>query len=340
MQNNYTTLLSLVAAGVILGGVAAQEQTGTFKYREHKKFKFILPKDVWTPAAGGMRVSHPAGDKFRTVTDGMRMEVDTRGDGRLNAVVKGSKGYLRFNSSANGEKFKYAARFKGGNGKYSYQSSCSMSGTVGGVPVMLFDMNNNGSFGELGEDAMIVGKGRVAAYVSKVITHNGKVYNFEVTIDGKHATVTPFEGEIGSLNITAGFKAHAKLEAAIVSDGNGSTFNLAGKGAVKLPAGEYTIVSGLVKKGSATARIRAGKMVPMEVIADGYTKPRWGGPLAVEFNHTLADSKVTVDPKDMHYYGKAGEEYYGWAPDAKSPKFRVHDAETGREVGGFIFAGC
>ncbi len=64
------------------------------------------------------------------------------------------------------------------------------------------------------------------------------------------------------------------------------------------------------------------------------------GLLQLEFTHTLADSKVTVDPKDLKYYGKAGEEYYGWAPDAKSPKFKVHEPETGREVGGFIFTAC
>ena len=143
-----------------------------------------------------------------------------------------------------------------------------MSGTVGGVPITLFDLNNNGSFGEFGEDAMIVGKGRVAAYVSKVITHNGKVYNFEVTANGKSATVSPYEGQVGSLNVASGFRARSRLEAVIVSDGNGNTFNLAGKGAVKVPVGEYTIVGGLVKKGSSTARIRAGKMVPIEVKAN------------------------------------------------------------------------
>jgi hypothetical protein len=333
-------LLGLLAVGTSLAGVAAQEQTGTLKYREHKNFNFVLPEDVWTPAAGGMRVQHPGGGSFVTVKDGVKMAVDTTGDGQTNDVVKGSKGFLRFQSSANGSKFRYAARFKGGNGTYTYQSSCSMSGTVGGVPITLFDLNNNGQFGEVGTDAMIVGKGRAAGYVSKVITHGGNLFKLEVTADGTSATVSPYEGAAGTINLAAGFKARGKLEAVIVSDGNGNTFNVAGRAAVTVPVGDYTIVAGTVKKGSATARIRAGKMDPVQVTADGAARLQWGGPLMAEFSHTLGAGKVTVDPKDLRYYGQAGEEYYGWAPDAKSPKFKVHDPATGREVGGFIFAGC
>ena len=336
MQTTHSAFLGLVAI-TVTGALCAQE-TGTLKFKAHKKFNFVMPKDVWTNSAGGLRVRHVAGDRFRAMRDGVKMVVDTTGDGETNGVVKGSKGYLRFMSKKGGKKFEYAARFKGGNGIYQYSSACSMSGTVGGVPIRLFDLNNNGSFSELEADAIIVGKGKAATYLSKVISYKGELYNLIVADDGKSATVSAYEGDSGKLSLAA-FLSKGKLESAIVSDGKNS-FQVGRSRGYVVPTGEYKIVAGMVRKGSATARIRGGKMAALRVRADKIVKLKWGGPLIAEFTHTLGGGKVTVDPKNLSYFGKAGVEFYGWAPDAKSPKFKVHDPDTGKEVGGFIFAGC
>lgn len=340
MKLHSSALLGVLACGVALGSVCAQEpaeQTGTLKFKAFKSFQFILPKDVWTKVSGGVTLKHPGGESFRAQRDGLKLRVDTTGDGRMNKDVKGTKGYLKFRTKG----FQYAARFRGNKGGYHYATSCAMVGSVAGIPLHLIDLNNNGTYNELGEDAIVVGKSKAAAYLSKAVSYKGKVYNIEVSENGRDVTVTPYDGEVGTLNLAAGFKSRGKLDSAIVSDGNGNSFNVAGfKSGLVVPTGSYTIVSGQVHKGSQSARIKSGKMNGLTVRADKVSKLSWGGPLMAEFSHALGEGKVTVDPKNLHIYGKAGEEYTDWIPGAKSPKFTVRDPDTGKEVGHFIFTSC
>jgi hypothetical protein len=342
MTKQYTALLGLVACSVALGSAHAQDkQTGTLKFRALKSFDFIMPKDVWTDVKGSVDIKHPNGANFRAVREGLKLTVDTSGNGSPNGEVKGTKGFLKFHSKSDGMSFQYAARFTGGGSGYKFATSCAQIGTVGGVPVMLFDLNNNGIYNDYGTDAMIVGKGRAASYLSKVISYKDVLYTFEVNEDGSEASVTPHNGEVGTISLAGSFQGRAKLEAVIVADAEGNTYNVANcSSGMKVPVGNYSIVSGFVSKGAQHARIRAGKMAPLAVTAEKTAKVTWGGPLMAEFNHTVAEGKVAVAPNDLKYYGKAGEEYYDWYPNAKSPKFTVRNAENGKEVGGFIFAGC
>lgn len=332
-------LLGLVAATVAIGSVRAQDkQTGTLKFRAFKSFDFVMPTETWTKVEGSIKVKHPGGEGFRTARTGLKLEVDTTGDGRMTGVIKGQKGYLKLTSKSD-KSFQYAARFRGGAKGYEYASSCAMSGSVGGVPVQVFDLNNNGIYNEYGTDAMIVGKGKAASYLSKVISHGSKLYNFEISENGAEASTTPYDGAAGTLSLASGFHGKGKLEAAIVSDGANS-FNVAGVASMTVPAGDYTIVSGFVKKGSQTVRVRGGKMAPIAVKGEAIAKLTWGGPVMAEFSHTLAEGKVTVEPTALKFYGQAGEEYYDWYPNAKSPKFSVRDSQSGKEVGSFVFGGC
>jgi len=340
MKMHSSALLGVLACGVALGSICAQDQakqTGTLKFKAFKSFQFILPKEVWTKVVGVVSLKHPSGESFRAQRNGLKLSVDTNGDGRMNKDVKGTKGYLKFRTKG----FQYAARFRGSSGGYEYATSCAMVGSVAGIPLQLIDLNNNGTYNDLGQDAVVVGKGKVAAYLSKSVSHKGKVYNFEVSENGRDVTVTPYDGEVGTINLAAGFKSRGKLESAIVTDGYGNVFNVAGfKSGLVVPTGSYTILSGQVRKGSQSARINGGKMNALEVRADKVNKLSWGGPLIAEFTYALAEGKVTVAPTDLHIYGKAGEEYTDWLPGAKSPKFTVRDPDTGKSIGSFIFGSC
>ena len=55
-----------------------------------------------------------------------------------------------------------------------------MVGSVEGVPVQLIDQNNNGVFNEIGIDAMVVGSGKSAAFLSKIVNLKGQLFEFEV----------------------------------------------------------------------------------------------------------------------------------------------------------------
>lgn len=338
MIRNQFTLLALFAGSLVSSGLQAQDtQTATLKFKPYKSFSFILPKEAWTKVGASMGLRHPNGDSFRAIRSGLKLSVDTTGNGKTNKDVKGSSGYLTFRSKASGEVFQYAARFKGSAAGFTYSSSCALAGTVGGVPVQLFDLNNNGRFDEMGTDGVLVGKGKAVALLSKVISYNGKLFNFNAK--GKTVSTTLYEGESGTVNLTAGFRSRGVLQSAIVSSGDYS-FNVAGASNVTVPVGDYRIVSGFVGKGPASAFIRAGKMAPITVRADKNTRLEWGGKVVAEFTCAMQGDKVAVNPSDLHYYGRAGEEYYDLNRNAKSPRFTARDPESGKPLGNFAFAGC
>ena len=51
----------------------------------------------------------------------------------------------------------------------------------------------------------------------------------------------------------------------------------------------------------------------------------------------MEGNEVKIEPRDVHYYGIAGEEYYDFAPTGRSPKFVVLDAEKQKELGKGLF---
>ncbi|MHC4814070.1 MAG: hypothetical protein ACYTGW_15275 [Planctomycetota bacterium] len=346
MTKRHPVLLGLLAVPLVLAtGATAQDgkQTAKLSYKAFQKWSFITPQQAWTPVTGdGIQVKHPNGDFFAAEKDGQKLSVDTTANGKLNKDVKGAGGYLVLRSKGeDGNVFNYAVRLQGSSGGYKYASSGVMFGTVGGVPVQLIDLNNNGIYNEYGKDALIVGKGKSAGFLSKVISFKGNLYDFEVSEDGSEVSTTPFDGESGTLNATSGYKSKGKLANAVVSDSTGTiSFNLAGSKDLTVPVGEYTITAGLVQKGNNTARIRQGKMSPMKVEAEKVTKLKWGIKVTAEFTHAVDGKDVKIEPNAVHYYGAGGEEYYDFVPNAKSPKFLVYDKATHKQLGKGIFGMC
>lgn len=340
MTQHHHTLFALLASSFVVGGLQAQEldtQTATLKFKPLKSFKFILPSETWTTVGSTIHLRHPNGKGFRAIRNGLKLSVDTTGNGNTNKDVKGSKGYLVFRSKGDSGLFQYAARFRNNGKSYSFQSSCEMLATVGGVPIRLFDLNNNGRFDEVGTDGIVVGKGKAVAYLSEVISHKGKVFNF--TVNGNTVSTTPFQGDVGTINVTSSFHSRGQLRSAIISDGRNS-FNAAGVSDLTVPVGSYRVVSGFVGKGPASAMIRSGKMSPIRVRADQNARLDWGGKVIAEFSASLAGGKASVDPKNLHYYGRAGEEYYNLNRNTKSPRFTARNPESGKALGNFLFAGC
>lgn len=344
MKNRHTVLLGLLAVALATSATAQDgKQTATLSFKAFKKWSFVTPLQTWTPVTTeGIQVKHPNGEFFAAERDGLKLSVDTTANGRLNKDVKGAGGYLTLRSKGDdGKMFHYAVRLVGSSAGYRYASSGVMAGTVGGVPVRLIDLNNNGIYNEFGKDALIVGKGKSAGYLSKVISHAGKLYDFEVSEDGSEVSVTPFDGESGTVNGLSGYKSKGRLTNAVISDSSGEiSFNLTDSKDLRVPVGDYTIVAGLITKGNNTARIRQGKMRPVRVEADKPTKLAWGARVTAEFTHAVDGRDVKIEPSAVHYYGAAGEEYYDFVPGAKSPKFLVYDKTTHKQLGKGIFGMC
>jgi hypothetical protein len=333
--------VGLVAlSGAAFAGTEGAEEA-TLSYQAFQKWPFILPNETWRRADDYCGVSH-AGDPegFRAEQTGvMALEVDTNGDGKLDDRIKGAYGYTKLRGrDDDGERFTYAVRFKYEAG-YRWSSSCAMVGKLKGQTFKLIDQNNNGSFNDYGTDAMVIGATDAASYLSRVVNLDGELFGLEVSADGAKIGLTPYEGEIGTINLQTGFESRGKLTAAIVKDGDLS-FNLAGEPhGMKVPAGKYRLVSGFAERAGETVWIRGGKSRPMEVRAENSFDLEWGGPVVAEFTYNVRGDEINV-PANVSFFGAAGEEYYQFKPNAKSPKILVKDANTGKLLESGRFGGC
>lgn len=317
-------------------------ETAKLSYKTYPKWTIILPKEEFTSVAGKIAIPHAGGNGFVAVLDGTALAVDSNGDGKPDVKAKGTAGMVTLKArNAEGRKFRYAVRLKN-EGGWKYAAAGAMVGKVKGTKVTLIDQNNNGSYADVGVDAMIVGKGHAASFLSKIIVLGKDLYEIEVSEDGSTISFSPFTGETGILNIRKKFNSRGKLVAGIVRSSDGDTsFNLASmKKGLAVPVGTYEIVSGLVSKGKETVKIRGGKSKPITVAAGQESLFEWGGPLRAEFDYTREGDSVTFAPQNLWFYGKSGEEYYDWFPEGQPPKFVIANAKNGREEAQAKFGGC
>jgi hypothetical protein len=336
------TSVLLPGALLALASLAtAQDDAATqagLTYKAFPKWTFVTPVDTWTPVGTEIRIPHSNGTGFAAAAEVMTL------DGRLDKKVKGTSGYLELRGKReDGKSFSYAARFMSDGKVFSYASSGAMVGQLAGVPVWVIDLNNNGIYNEVGKDAIVVGRGQAASFLSKVIHLNNELHELAISDDGATATIHPYTGATGTLDLRSGFESKGKLDSVVVSSKDGTlSFNVAqaAKGLV-VPTGTYRITGGLASKGGESVRIGTGKMTPIVVVADATAAPAWGGPLEAEFDFTHLGEEVKVQP-NLKYFGRSGEEYHTFKPDAKSPKFLIEDANKpgGKPVGSGRFGGC
>jgi hypothetical protein len=315
----------------------------TLTYKALKKWQIILPEEQWTPV--DFRVDVPIGDTdgFLAEKSGvLALEVDTNSDGKLDAKVKGSSGYLQLKSKDDaGETHNYAIRMKSDRGKWTFSTSCIMLGKVNGTVVKLIDQNHNGRYNDYGEDAMIVGNGDGAGLLSRVVSLDDELFTFSVSADGKKVTYAPYQGESGHIDVSSEYTIRGKLIAAVIAhDDEDFYFNPArSRKALRVPTGDYRLYSGYAAKGGETVQVKGGKMGQIPVLANQTNTLEWGGPIHAEFEFTKAGEIVTVQP-NLKFYGALGEEYHNFQPNAKSPKIIVMDKRTRKEVASGRFGGC
>lgn len=337
-------LALLVAFGLSAVPAAAQDTiTASLKHKSYQKWNWVLPSEQWSAVSGSIPVAHAGGQGFAVEMDGNKLKVDQTGNGRATFEIKGVGGFSRLAARGeDGKPVNYSVRFRAAGQGWQWATGGAMVGKLKGMPVVLFDQNNNGVYNDLGEDALIIGKGKGAAFLSEVINLKGKLYTIEVDPQGRSISAVPFTGEVGTLNVASGFKARGRLNSIVVSDSEGKySFEMASaKKGLLVPVGDYAITAGQAKAGAETVMIRQGRMNPVAVTSGNKTDLEWGASVAIEFDYSLAAGNLTVEPSALRWYGAAGEEYYGWTPDAKSPKILILDAENGRLVGEGRFGGC
>jgi hypothetical protein len=338
------SLILAALSGVVALSAANAQSESTLRYRAMPSFDVLLPAEAWRPGTDGIAIPHRGGSTFATAVEGLSVSIDTDGDGRIETTKKGSTAYVVLNGKrADGEEFAYAVRLRlsAAGGSYAYSASGAMVGALEGVPVQVIDQNNNGVFNEVGIDAMVIGQGRAAGFLSKVVSLKGELYELELAATGSKATTRPYSGPSGTIDVRGGLKLLGDLEAAVVTNpARTLSFEVAGSAnGLRVPVGEYIFSAGFARKSGETAKLAAGKMKPM-VVADGAkTMPQWGAPLMAEFGFRRTGEDLTVQP-NVAFLGRAGEHWHTILPDAKSPKLMFYDKDSGRLLATKRFEGC
>lgn len=343
-------MAAALALTAFANGPGGPEETGAFKASVPGKWEIVTP--VTTPVkltagAAGVKmipIPHAGGPGFVVESDAVSLSVDLNGDGKFDDKVKGVGGTVVLKAKTpEGVAFTRTVRISRSGTDWVLSPAEVMQGRVAGTDVKLIDLNLNGRFDEFGVDGMVVGKTEAASLLSKVTNLGGKLYSLTVSADGTSATAAPFDGTAGTLNLAKGWKSDgAELVSAVVASENDElSFELSdARTGLLVPTGEYKLVAGFARKGSESVRIRAGangKRFTVEAGKD-FTAA-WGGPVEMDFTFTLAKDVLTV-PTDLRYVGAAGEEYFEFKPDAKSPQIVVFDPEAKQVVKEGRFGGC
>jgi hypothetical protein len=330
---------------LLLGASAPNENEAektALSYKAYTKWTIDLPNETFSPVAQMIPIKHQGGEGFVAALDGPALAVDSNGDGKVDVKAKGTSGHVVLKGTGeNGQSFTYAIRLAN-EGGWKFAAGGAMVGKIKGESVKLIDQNNDGTYDDWGVDAMIIGSGDAASYLSKVVNLGGALYELDIQADGTELSVKPFTGETGTLDLRASFESQGKLESAVVVSEDGQiSFNLANaKSGAKVPAGSYRLAHGRVTAGAESVTVKAGRMRPIIVGNDETVRPEWGGPIKAEFTYTHEKGTLTIRPTDLFFFGRSGEEYVKWVPDGAPPKFIVKDAETGRELLTARFGGC
>ncbi|MCB9913977.1 MAG: hypothetical protein H6828_02370 [Planctomycetes bacterium] len=339
------SLLPALLAG--LGGAEAQPLPATVElaFRPYQQWDILLPEERFAKVGEGIVCPHAGGERFKVELEGTVLRVDRDGDGECDAKVepleKGQTGLVVFRGKdAAGAEIGYAVRLSS-EGTWSYATSGAMVGELAGERLQLIDQNNNGRYDDYGADAMIVGRGKAASFLSRVVSVDGKLYSIDVSADGKRVDAVPYDGAVGTLDLASQLATKARMRSVVLRSADGQlSFEVSrADGALALPAGDYTVHSGKVALGNNKADLHTGRMQPLHVEAGATVTCAWGGPVKAEFEYARSGDKVQIGPRDIRYYGRAGELYTDFMPLGSSPNFVVKDKRTGEVLVNAKFPG-
>ena len=340
-------LAFLLATAIVAPTFGSDNVSSSLRYRSYRNWSTNLPAEQWFKVNDGIRIKHAGGDKFAVKLDGERLQFDTDGDGEIDRTIKAlvdrdtnvsTSRVILSGKTTDGKPLKYAVRLRKDTAGWEWAPGGAMIGSIetkaGPIPVRVIDQNGNGRFDDIGKDAMVVGTGDDATFLSQTVVIGKELRQFQMSADGTELSTTAFTGKTAKLDLTTSFDAKAVLLAAIVRSKDGkNSFNVASaKGAVTVPAGTYEIVSGTVGLGNQRVGVRQGRMKPIVLAENATQSIEWGGPVKGEFEFVRVAGQVQFSPDTVWFYGDAGEEYYGWVPCGKSPEFTVKDKVSGQVI--------
>lgn len=329
-----TLAATLVAAPVPGSDSVVGSTDVALETKVYRKWKFRLPAESWKQVGKGIHLPCMGADvRFRAQLDGTTLALDTDADGAFDTKIDAEKGGIVLLVRG---KDRVAIRLRS-QPDWSYAPASVKSGKIDGTKLCVIDQNNNGRFDDFGEDAMVIGAGRTASFLSKVVSVKGKLYSIDMAADGASLSYAPYEGPTSKVDFKVLTKG--KVLAAVLKSADGSlSFDVSKTGSeTVVPTSTYAIHSGLLSFGGNKVSVRTGRSQPMALKADATTEVRFGGPVKVEFAYQVRGDKYHFSPSDIWYYGRSGEEYFNWQPLGKSPKIAIDDERLMKRIAEVVF---
>lgn len=306
-------------------------------YKMVKKFNYTLPPSNpqtagmsgYTQGAKDVVTRLPLPSPALSVTrDGRKLGIDVNGDQKPDEWCKGAMATIQvLLQYPDGTKAPYAVEIVRNGKKFQMSRSCYRYASFGGQRITLIDNDSDGYYDNFGVDAMIVGRGSYAQYLSDKIAIRGKVYEFQVNRPGTEIKVREWSGEMGKVALHKGFKANGKLAAALLISGN-SCFDASKPTAI--PAGSYTLKWGVVAASGRSCKFKGSQTVIVK--ADGEVHSLdFGGPFKMTFSVNKTGTKFTVPAYQVGVTDKAGFTYYDFNRRLL-PYIQVRDANTKKVV--------
>jgi hypothetical protein len=329
-----TLFCTMLGAG---GHAGTGDLAVPMNHKRYRDWTIELPKETFTPV--GEEISLQAGKySFISAMEGNNLLLDLNGDGTTDVRISGEEGSALLRSE---DGFRYAIRLKSSANGWYFASSGAQVGKLEDTRIALLDQNNDGYFGEVGVDAILLGQGKVATWLGSTLLVDGKVHALQFDSAQQQIMLADYEGEMGSLSVAAGFQGKGKILSAVVRSSDGQhCLDLAGhEGPVQVPAGNYRILSGKIGLGEQAVLVAPGTASALKVNAETAQSFHWGGPVRAEFEFQRGSGKIAFSPEHVWYYGSSGEEYVQWKPVGKSPVFQIIDSASKQEVASAVFPG-
>ncbi|MGC6487200.1 MAG: hypothetical protein ACON4Z_06125 [Planctomycetota bacterium] len=333
-----TRHVSLLLVTALAGSAAAQAlpESGevALKTKIQRRQKLLLPGESATAVATGFHFAEGLGADFRADVDGEALLIDADADGELETRVEGDKGFVVLEHGGR----RYGVSLVK-QGEWRFVAGSVVQGEVAGTKVRVVDQNHNGRFDDVGEDALVIGNGRAASFLSEVVSIGGQLRKVEVAADGSALRFSPYTGAVGKLSLHA--VTDGKVMAAVLNstDKRYSVHLSKHDVDVVVPAGNYELHSGVLSLAGSRVDMAKGRSKAFSVTVDGVEELAWGGPAKAEFAYQENGDQLTFDPNAIWFYGSKDEEYKNWNPVGKSPLITVVDRSTGAVIAETRFPG-
>jgi anti-sigma factor RsiW len=311
---------------VLLKPYALRRRTNAYLDETPAKLNCILDR------AGHLLLGPNLHSKVTIIIRNEVLHIDLNGDGRRDQVIGRNGGQILFKVlRGDGRPDKVSLHLSRRGDQWFVRNGAYLAGRMYGQVIALVDENNNGSFCDLGVDSISVGDLRLRAYLGRVISVDGRLYEFKLNRCGREARFRPYTGATGTLDVYAGFLGKAKIKSVVVASEDCS-FNLAAiKKDSPLPADTYRLVQARLSARKKEITVWGGTRTLVTVQPQEANVLRWGGPLRVDFCYRRTGALLQIRHRDLTFYGRAGEVYVirnGKALPA--PKAQVRATKTGK----------